>query len=111
MNKRAQTTLEACVLIALVAAAFLAMHGYLKRAIQGNWKQNTDSFSEGQFEPGISTEHASNNLMFRGSTIHADLLNPDGTTNTTTDFNVASRLGGNVQVQGWGTYYDDAEHD
>ncbi len=54
MNKRAQVTLEASLLIAICVAAFLAMQGYLKAAIQGNWRKNADSFSEEQFDPGKS---------------------------------------------------------
>ncbi len=51
MNRNAQVTLEAAAVIALVAVAFIAMTGFFKGAVQGNWKTNADSFSEGQYNP------------------------------------------------------------
>ncbi|MFA4842841.1 MAG: hypothetical protein WC658_03295 [Candidatus Omnitrophota bacterium] len=51
MNKKAQITLEASLIFAIVTAGLLASKAYLDRAIQGNWKTNTDSFSEGQYRP------------------------------------------------------------
>lgn len=55
MNKRAQSTLEITVLIAIVVAAFLAMQGYFKTSLQRNWKNNIDSFSDEQYEEGKTT--------------------------------------------------------
>jgi Flp pilus assembly pilin Flp len=36
--KRAQSTIEYALLIAVVAAAFIAMHVYMQRAVQANFK-------------------------------------------------------------------------
>lgn len=36
--KRGQSTIEYALLIAIVAAAFLAMHLYAERAVQANFK-------------------------------------------------------------------------
>jgi Flp pilus assembly pilin Flp len=36
--RKAQSTIEYAVLIAIVAAAFLAMHLYVQRAVQANFK-------------------------------------------------------------------------
>lgn len=38
INKRAQSTLEYAIIIAVVAAAFVAMHAYVQRAVQANLK-------------------------------------------------------------------------
>ena len=51
IKNRAFTTLEFCVLTALVAAAFIATQSYLKQAIQANWRGNVDSFSDEQYRP------------------------------------------------------------
>jgi Flp pilus assembly pilin Flp len=36
--RKAQSTIEYALLIAIVAAAFLAMHLYVQRAVQANFK-------------------------------------------------------------------------
>ena len=36
--KRAQSIIEYALLIAIVAAAFIAMHTYMQRAVQANFK-------------------------------------------------------------------------
>lgn len=36
--KRAQSMIEYALLIAIVAAAFIAMHMYMQRAVQANFK-------------------------------------------------------------------------
>lgn len=38
LNKRAQSTIEYALLIAIVAAAFMAMQLYARRAVQANLK-------------------------------------------------------------------------
>lgn len=58
MNKKAQITLEACLIIVVVVAGWLAMRGFFTRAIQAKWKGNADSFSDGgQYCPDNSTEY------------------------------------------------------
>ena len=47
------------MVLAFTAAAFLAMHGYLRRAVQAKWKSNTDSFYDQQYKGGLSTESVS----------------------------------------------------
>ena len=38
MKKKGQSTIEYALLIAIVAAAFMAMHLYAQRAVQANFK-------------------------------------------------------------------------
>lgn len=100
MHKKAQVTLEACLLIILVVAAGLAMQGYLKRAIQGNWKTNADSFSDEQFEKGVSGEGDPNPaLEFKSPKIKAE--SADDSVNE--NFDLAD-ISGIKHISGWGTY-------
>jgi len=43
--KRGQSTIEYALLIAIVAAAFLAMHIYMQRAVQANFKLVEDQIN------------------------------------------------------------------
>jgi hypothetical protein len=120
MNKKAQSTIEACVVVIIVTAACLAMQGYLKRTIQGNWKSNADSFSDGQYERGVTTSSAPS-LAFIGPRINAQVGNSaTGAYGNGGNLNVATgSIDGNVQlsmfsdkifwINSWGTYYDQAE--
>ena len=98
MNKQAQITLEACVLIMLVLAGLLAAGVYLRRAIQGHWRTNADSFSDEQYDVGASAEYVFEDRI-EGSRINATNL----TGQQLQEFNVTSGTG-NLQINGWGTY-------
>jgi len=100
MTKRAQTTLEACLLIILVALAWLAMQGFFQRSIQGNWRASIDAFSDEQYEQGTSNETVSP-IIFEGSNINAFATNAQSTLGT---FAVASMNDQTVRVSGWGTF-------
>jgi hypothetical protein len=52
-KRKAQNTLEFCVLTACCAAALLAMSGYIIRAMQGNWKEQADQLGS-QYAPGLT---------------------------------------------------------
>jgi len=54
LNRKGQSTLEYAVLIAVVVAALIAMQTYIKRGVQGKFKQASDDIGE-QFSPGAST--------------------------------------------------------
>ena len=43
--KKGQSTIEYALLIAIVAAAFLAMHIYMQRAVQANFKLVEDQIN------------------------------------------------------------------
>jgi len=53
-NKRAQSTLEYAILIAVVVGALIGMQTYVKRGLQGRLKAATDDVGS-QFEPTVST--------------------------------------------------------
>lgn len=54
LNKRAQSTLEYAVIIAVVVAGLVAMQVYIKRGVQGRLRQASDDIGE-QFSPGNTT--------------------------------------------------------
>jgi len=54
LNKRAQSTLEYAVIIAVVVAGLVAMQVYIKRGMQGRLRQASDDIGE-QFSPGNTT--------------------------------------------------------
>jgi len=45
-EKRAQSTLEYAMLVAVVAAAFIAMHTYVQRSVQANLKSLEDQIND-----------------------------------------------------------------
>ncbi len=45
-KKKAQATLEYAVMVAVVAAAFIAMHTYVQRAVQANLKSLQNQLNE-----------------------------------------------------------------
>ena len=53
-SKRAQSTLEYAILIAVVVGALIGMQTYVKRGLQGRLKAATDDVGT-QFEPALST--------------------------------------------------------
>ncbi len=50
-NRKAQSTLEYAVLIAVVVGALIAIQIYLKRGVQGKMRESADQIGE-QFEAG-----------------------------------------------------------
>lgn len=63
MNRKAQVTMEASLIFAVIVAALLATRLYFTRAVQGSWRSNTDSFSDEQYRPAydpIFSEHDGN---------------------------------------------------
>ena len=101
MNKKAQSILEIVSLISLVTFAWLAMYGYFKSALQGNWKKNIDMFSDTQYEPGITYEES--HIEYEYPEMRA--IGQD--INTTLDITKSKIL----RINRWGRYYDEDEPD
>lgn len=118
MNTKGMSTLEFCVIIAVVAASFLVMVPYLRQAIEGHWKGNADNFSEGQYDSKKSTEpswYGIDKLKTKVQLVSPKLsVNVSGKQGASMDF--ATELGtGNyavssvkqakiLQMNDWGTY-------
>jgi uncharacterized protein (UPF0333 family) len=60
LNKKAQSTLEYAVIIAVVVGALLAMQAYIKRGISGRLRTASDDIGE-QFSAGYSNITLSTN--------------------------------------------------
>lgn len=54
MKKRAQSTLEYALIIAVVVGGLIAMQVYVKRGLQGKLKDSADQIGE-QYSPGYTT--------------------------------------------------------
>lgn len=116
MNKKAQITLEASILIAIVAAGLLAIQAYLRRSIQGNWKSNVGNLSEEQYNPKDADEILpdrgesvvspdSGEIRFIAPVLNIDVTgdgHPELTKNCAE--NKAEADSGILQVPGWGVY-------
>lgn len=56
LNRKAQSTLEYAVIIAVVVAALIAMQAYVKRGLQGKFRQASDDIGE-QYSPARTTSN------------------------------------------------------
>ena len=112
MSKRAQSILEIISLISLVTFAWLAMYGYFKSALQGNWKKNIEMFSDNQYEPGITEEKSL--VKYVNPQIRAMAQDINTTFSITRNCKV-TRLQNFpakiLKIEGWGRYYDEDEPD
>lgn len=55
INRKAQSTLEYVVLVAVIVAGLVTMQHYVKRGVQGKFKSSADDLGE-QFDPEGYTE-------------------------------------------------------
>ena len=51
--KKGQTTIEYAMLLIVVIGAFLTIQNYLKRGVQGRWRDAVDSLGD-QYDPQIA---------------------------------------------------------
>jgi hypothetical protein len=52
-----QSTIEYAVTIGVFVAAIVVMAALLRAHIQGNWRQNIDTFSDEQYAEGLTTSN------------------------------------------------------
>lgn len=109
MNKKGLISLEAALVIILVALGLVSMQFYLKRAISAKLKTNIDAFSDEQYDSKKSNADTSN-VIFRGSKITVKKIKKDGQEGDALapSYNVASGSG-ILQVPNWGIYYKPEE--
>jgi len=55
MRRRAQSTLEYCIVFAIIAASLIGMHTYMKRALQGRFRVHAEELSESAFYSPMAT--------------------------------------------------------
>ncbi|MFZ5800500.1 MAG: hypothetical protein ACOY3D_03860 [Candidatus Omnitrophota bacterium] len=76
-NLNAQTTLEYAVMIILVAITLIATQVYIKRAIQGRWKQSADTIGE-QYD--YDRTRGTTTITYESDTLSNTTLEVDPTT-------------------------------
>jgi len=88
----------------------VAMAGYFKRAIQGNWRANADSFSDGQFVPNVSSDMDSPDQYYQ-PTMTPIINNITGPAYNLAAYDSTSDLEQRmIKVENWGTYLDTSDH-
>ena len=60
-SKKAQSSLEFCILIVIIIGALIAMQVYIKRAIQGRLRLAADDIGE-QYSPGNTYSESTTNI-------------------------------------------------
>ena len=58
LDKRAQTILEYGVLVSVLVIALVAMNLYIKRSLEGKYRESMDSLQAGLYEPGDTVSNA-----------------------------------------------------
>jgi len=90
IDKRGQSTLEYAILIAVIVGALLAIQIYVKRGVQGRFKQAADDIGE-QYSPQASTydytttSTTNSNENTVSGTVTSASDQPDEMATTTTD--------------------------
>ena len=100
-NKRAQSTLEYAIIIAVVVGALVAMQFYLKRGIQGRVRQSSDDIGE-QFSPKLTVSNRTTNTSVDTHELVTGGTSPNTTTNTSQNQirNVSENVS-NLNVESW----------
>ncbi len=75
-NKAGQTALEYTVLLIVIMGAFLGMQNYVKRGIQGRWRDAVDGLGD-QYDPRTATTSLRHTLSSSTNT-QIMALNTDG---------------------------------
>jgi len=75
LDRRGQSALEYGVLLTIIVAAIIVMQVYIKRGIQGRFKESADDIGE-QFDPGHQVYES---YVKSNSTVH-ETVDRDGTT-------------------------------
>jgi len=87
IKKRGQTVQEYVVLLAVVAAAFIAMQVYVRRGVQGRLKDMANQINSKQYEPTDTT--SKNTISRTGSSTEGEHLGTytiKGSDTTTTGY-------------------------
>lgn len=87
--RRAQSILELCVLFVVIFAALIAMQAYMKRGLQGRWKESVDQLGD-QYDPSM-TGKITHQLSGKSST--KVTMNSDGTQRADTDNSTETKKG------------------
>lgn len=67
-NKKAQSIIEYVTLVVIVIGAFVAMSFYIKRGIQGKWKETIDNLGD-QYDPTYMSTRINYTLYGNSTTL------------------------------------------
>ena len=76
LRRKGQNTMEYAILVGVIAIALLVMRSYIKRGVQGKFKEATDSVGQ-QFSLG-STDQSSQTIVRSQSTERVTLRDTTG---------------------------------
>ncbi len=79
--RKAQSILEYCLLAVVIMAALAAMQVYMKRGLQGRWKDSVDQLGD-QYDPSMSGSITHKSTSQTSTVIDT---NSSGSTRTDTD--------------------------
>lgn len=65
--KKGQSIVEFTILMIIVMAVFVAMQSYVKRGIQGRWKNTFDDFGE-QYDPYLTNANVVTKILSNSAT-------------------------------------------
>ena len=68
INKKGQSLLEYVLLIIIVMGAFLAMQNYIKRGVQGRWREAVDDMGS-QYDPRVASGEVLHRVISNSETI------------------------------------------
>ena len=68
LRKKAQSTTEMAFLIIVVLGALVALGTYIKRGIQGRWRDSVDSFGD-QYDPKGMDTNIKHTLISNSTTV------------------------------------------
>ena len=81
LQRRGQSVLEYTIMLVIVIAALVAMQSYLKRGVQGRWKESVDGLGE-QYDQGradsVITHMMQSNTESRMQTVKTTNNGVDG---------------------------------
>jgi hypothetical protein len=98
--RRGQSVLEFTVLIVIVIGAFIAMQLYVKRGIQGRWKNTIDDFGD-QYDPRLTNSNVVHTMSGNSATQIQTIKGVGGYWTQRTDAsNSISTTRGNTSVGG-----------
>lgn len=91
--RKGQAIVEYSVILAIILAALLAMQGYIKRGMQGGYRQSVDQMGE-QYAPGDTTSDMTTTVVSDESSETITIQDGDklksSTTFTTSDTTAVS---------------------
>ncbi len=102
-TRKAQATLEIVLFITLFASALMLMSGYLRGALQGNWKRNIDSFSDEQFDEDTRFAENGADIVRIKPKVSVD-MQIDGSIDQSIGVDRPNSAAGFVRLNNWGTY-------